>query len=431
MVDQLWMWVLDEKTLITCFPKRYGANKQDFSGVHKSIRTSLDNLGSNHIRTVFDLALIVLDECTTTFFNRAKSRDGRPQVIDEFSRAIGKIMTKRASAFDNLWDWTGEAKKVFRSHDYRNTRKLHIQLLDIDPEGKLDREIEDILEELDIMLRISNIHRDVVKNFTENAEHILDPDGICRQKLGRISASASPAGESPEKEKYLNYQSFKLRADECQGRINKHIKDLEGLRTSAKNTTEDVLHLLTMKQQQASVVQAWQAVKQSDETIKQGRTIMVFTLATIVFLPLSFLTSVFGMNNREFGDNNWKLKDQLLYIFLISAGVVFISLLFAFSSWIRAYIWSSYARASTRFFARTGVYTYIYQRRRIGEIIENTHKEIRGIKTNEEKEAFPKRREREQEALKKKREQETLRKKKEQEALKKKEKSMAIENEEG
>lgn len=197
-------------------------------------------------------------------------------------------MTKRASAFDNLWDWTGEAKKVFRSHDYRNTRKLHIQLLDIDPEGKLDREIEDILEELDIMLRISNIHRDVVKNFTENAEHILDPDGICRQKLGRISASASPAGESPEKEKYLNYQSFKLRADECQGRINKHIKDLEGLRTSAKNTTEDVmmtlhsicvtshklimfqvLHLLTMKQQQASVVQAWQAVKQSDETIKQ------------------------------------------------------------------------------------------------------------------------------------------------------------------
>ena len=26
MVDQLWMWMLDEKTLITCFPKRYGVN---------------------------------------------------------------------------------------------------------------------------------------------------------------------------------------------------------------------------------------------------------------------------------------------------------------------------------------------------------------------------------------------------------------------
>lgn len=94
MVDQLWMWVLGEKTLITCFPKRYGANKQDYSGVHKSIRTKLENLGSNRIRTVFELALIVLDECTTTLFDRTKSLDKRPQVIDEFSMAIGKIVSR-------------------------------------------------------------------------------------------------------------------------------------------------------------------------------------------------------------------------------------------------------------------------------------------------------------------------------------------------
>ncbi len=34
-------------------------------------------------------------------------------------------------------------------------------------------------------------------------------------------------------------------------------------------TLFQVLHLLTMKQQQAGVVQAWQAVRQSEETIKQ------------------------------------------------------------------------------------------------------------------------------------------------------------------
>jgi hypothetical protein len=45
-----------------------------------------------------------------------------------------------------------------------------------------------------------------------------------------------------------------------------------------------VLHLLSMKQQQASVFQAWQAMKQSDETIKQGQSIMTFTLVTIVFV---------------------------------------------------------------------------------------------------------------------------------------------------
>ncbi|KAI0468209.1 hypothetical protein F4859DRAFT_517399 [Xylaria cf. heliscus] len=387
MVDQLWMWILDEKTLITCFPKRYGANKQDYSGVHKSIRTSLENLGSDQIRTVFELALIVLSECTTSLFDRTKSLDRRPQVIDEFSMAIGKIMHKQTVAFTRLWRWTDEARKFFRSQGYMSTRNLHIPLLDINPEGRLEREIEDIIEELDIMLRISNTYQDTVKSFVEQVEHILDPDGDFRNKFERVS-SRFPSAKQATQKQYEDYQSFKIRANECKDRVNGYVKDLESLRKSAKNTAEDVLHLLTMKQQQASVVQAWQAVKQSDETIKQGRSIMVFTLATIVFLPLSFLTSVFGMNNFEFGDNNWHLKQQLLYIFLISAGVVLVSLLFAFSAWIRALIWSFYSRISTKLATRTGIYTYIAQRKHIEDIFDETYSEVDGMKTEARRQAL-------------------------------------------
>jgi hypothetical protein len=39
--------------------------------------------------------------------------------------------------------------------------------------------------------------------------------------------------------------------------------------------------LLGLKQQQASVVQAWQSVKQSEEAASQGRSIMMFTVVTI------------------------------------------------------------------------------------------------------------------------------------------------------
>lgn len=77
MVDQLWMWILDEQTIITCFPKRYGVNKQDSSGVHKSIRSRLKRLRKDHIRTIFDLALIILDECSNTFFDRTKTQVGK------------------------------------------------------------------------------------------------------------------------------------------------------------------------------------------------------------------------------------------------------------------------------------------------------------------------------------------------------------------
>jgi hypothetical protein len=74
MVDQLWMWILDEKTIITSFPRRYGTNKHDPSGIHKSIRTRLKESRRNQIRSVYDLALIILDECSNEFFDRTRTQ---------------------------------------------------------------------------------------------------------------------------------------------------------------------------------------------------------------------------------------------------------------------------------------------------------------------------------------------------------------------
>jgi hypothetical protein len=198
-------------------------------------------------------------------------------------------MNNQTVAFDRLWRWTDEARMVFRSQGYMNAKKLHIPLLDINPEGKLDREIVDIIDELDIMLRISNIHQDMINSFIEQAEHILDPDRSFRKFSDHTPLKRNYLRED-EKVSYEEYESFKVRGNECQERINRHVKDLESLRESAKNTADGViifssfhlspgrkyqltatkvLHLLTMKQQQAGVVQAWQAVRQSDETVKQ------------------------------------------------------------------------------------------------------------------------------------------------------------------
>lgn len=47
-----------------------------------------------------------------------------------------------------------------------------------------------------------------------------------------------------------------------------------------------VKDLLDLKQQQAGVLQAWQSVNQSNEAIRQGRSIMIFTIVTIVFVSL-------------------------------------------------------------------------------------------------------------------------------------------------
>jgi hypothetical protein len=90
--------------------------------------------------------------------------------------------------------------------------------------------------------------------------------------------------------------------------------------------------LLTLKQQQAGVVEAREAVKQATETLKQGRSIMLFTIITIIFLPLSFCASIFGMNVTEFNGGLLTLHEELYYMFPTSVAIIITSFTFAFSS---------------------------------------------------------------------------------------------------
>lgn len=93
MVDQLWMWVLDATTVLTFFPRRYGANKHDISGVHKSIRMRIKSAPGDRIRSAFDLGLLIIEECCSTFFDRTKRPDPKqPQVIEQFAQAIADVV---------------------------------------------------------------------------------------------------------------------------------------------------------------------------------------------------------------------------------------------------------------------------------------------------------------------------------------------------
>lgn len=73
MVDQLWMWILDEKTIITSFPQQYGSDRKGASDVHEAVRMRIRNARSNEIRSVFDVALIILDECSNNLFDLNKT----------------------------------------------------------------------------------------------------------------------------------------------------------------------------------------------------------------------------------------------------------------------------------------------------------------------------------------------------------------------
>ncbi|KAI1117386.1 hypothetical protein F5Y14DRAFT_404244 [Nemania sp. NC0429] len=90
------------------------------------------------------------------------------------------------------------------------------------------------------------------------------------------------------------------------------IKDLED---SILRTCEQLERVLSLKQQQASIVEAKAASRRADESVKQGRAIMAFTLVTIFFLPPGFIASFFGMKNQEINEAKWmSLREQVQYI---------------------------------------------------------------------------------------------------------------------
>ncbi|KAK4186519.1 hypothetical protein QBC35DRAFT_554014 [Podospora australis] len=356
MVDQLWMWVLDERTIITSFPKRYGFNKQDLSGVHKSIRMRLKSARKNQIRSVYDLALIILDECSNTFFDRTKTEDSQPQVMDIFSESIGNVTNQHTISFQHVWHWTQKASDIYRSKSkYVSSSELHVPLLDIHPEGKLQREIKDIIDELDIMIHVHKKQREVIRRFCKHVEHILDPEG--RWKEGAVDYHSKPLSspsDNPQKiaereEKRDQLAWFRMQSQELLSEVDDRLDELEGLKKGAESTAKSVNDLLSLKQQQASVVQAWESVKQAEEAVLQGRSIMMFTVITIVFLPLSFISSMFGMNNHELGgsDNSMSIYDQIKWILMASFLVVFVAVVIAFSNLLRTVIWSVYTLFTT------------------------------------------------------------------------------------
>ena len=79
---------------------------------------------------------------------------------------------------------------------------------------------------------------------------------------------------------------------------------------------------------------------QAASVMSQSRTIVVFTVSTIIFLPLSFMSSFFGMNAREWTGQiaSPSLPMVISSMIGLTLGVIILALLLAFSKATRGLI---------------------------------------------------------------------------------------------
>ncbi|KAK8004927.1 hypothetical protein PG990_010964 [Apiospora arundinis] len=363
MVDQLWLWVLDNNTVISSFPRCWGRNKPDPSGVHKSLRERFEARPED-IRSAEHLALIIIYQCSRVFFDRTKPLDQRPEVMDIFASAIAHVDQMTAVAYDTFWRHT----KLYNKNMLPKT--IGTKYLDINPEGALLKEAQDIAEELKMMKRIYNEQLKVVKDFKR---HLHYPQGRRTEKadsayqiqkllLDLVSPRDKPPhndeedrdeedcdeevhneAETPKHRQHqLTCQTEDDTLHEAEGvleLVKSRRAEIIELEQSAMHTCRQLEGFLTLKQQQASIVEAKAALQRAEESVKQGRAVMVFTVVTIFFLPLSFFAAFFGMNNDEINEAKWMtLDEQIKYMLSLSIVVGFLSTSIAFYPSLRLYI---------------------------------------------------------------------------------------------
>ncbi|KAK4225199.1 hypothetical protein QBC38DRAFT_269104 [Podospora fimiseda] len=314
MVDQLWLWILDENTILTAFPRRWGRNKPDPSAVHRAIRDHVQNIDGNGITSIYDLALIIIDECSKVFFDRTKP-DLRPEVVDMFGSAISSISEKKSEAYERFGR---DVKKMNSQDPLQTTEELLRKSLNIKFEWSVLMEAQNLIDQLQIMQEIFTQQITVVTDFERALRGMTPevPDGF----KSAVERAADLIAE------------MKLRRDE-----------LNNLERRQANTRSQLRELLDMKQQQSGIIEAKAAIRRADESVVQGRSIVVFTVVTIFFLPLSFFATLFGMNSTEMNDGSkLHLSTQLTLMFVLSSVVIFASLALAFNTAARGAVFSAF-----------------------------------------------------------------------------------------
>jgi hypothetical protein len=197
----------------------------------------------------------------------------------------------QTAAFAQFLTYTHIASADYNSQEKsRSSSTYQNTLLNINPEGNLLKEVKDILDELHILTRIQIQQQNVAEIFVRNIRQILSP------KVKRSSSSSSREGaastlnqidlqqieESEAAKRTLDTADSLLEA------VQSRISELNTLQEYARNTSAALKDLLTLKQQQSGIFEAREAVKQATETLKQGRSIMLFTVVTIIFVSVSF-----------------------------------------------------------------------------------------------------------------------------------------------
>ncbi|KAI9713536.1 MAG: hypothetical protein M1820_000918 [Bogoriella megaspora] len=333
MVDQLWCWVVGNDTVFSSFTPR-----QNSHGEPRFFMADLRHAVLNDIQRdpryacpcedPLELLAIIIYHAITVLLDQTEQED--LQVFRIFEEYISELTERQTSSF-----------RRFR-HTNKNERKSKDeQRMKPDDDADDKQDLANYLEARDVEDELTSI-----KNLLHEQAHVIERlHSINRSAGGRVKGAADETREQRRKSRDKTSRILTMGLD----KVYEYQDEIDAMLNDCKTLQNAYETLLDMRQKQASVDEAALARKSADVAADQNRAIVVFTIFTVLFvrckyhphyifktnldkLPLSFFTSLFGMNVREWSGTPTNLPIDTIWVLMgsISAVAIVIALILAF-----------------------------------------------------------------------------------------------------
>ncbi|CEF71957.1 unnamed protein product [Fusarium graminearum] len=249
MVRQLWLWELHDGTILTAIPSRDGKCMAD------DLLETIQNSELGDIFTSDDLMKHIVQQ-TVTFTEKFRVAGLGEHILDIFENELASEIDREAGFFNSF------TRKDWNSRYVNNA---------ISEAAGCTWRVKDIRGELRLIDKVFTQQLDVLKEFAPviGAEVGMSPELIKEQEATLIRDSG-----------------------------------LEALRERIKRMDEDAATTIDGLSNITQAMLAQASLKEAESARLMNLIILPFTVVTVIFTPLSFMTSLFAVNSDGFPHNN-------------------------------------------------------------------------------------------------------------------------------
>ncbi|KAI9040728.1 uncharacterized protein KD926_007809 [Aspergillus affinis] len=323
-VDQLWLWVIDDETIITsstCRPD--GREDPVIEGIFNHLREAKSRKKGRPLpSSVDEMSKFIVSFCidfinTVTWQGSGPDDLASPEsnqksvksVREIFSETVNSKAVEEKNLFASFKRKMDRARKRDEKRKAPKAKKTQTKQGDSKPENgqlgaeKPSEEGNKLHDAPSKMLLHGETDENENWSSISKAADLLDEVKDIRDELtilkailtqqDHVLADIQKSPLHPKSERRPHYMLTE---------VNEMIEITDTIKSS-------VNEILNLEQNGTSLREAF-------ESVKQGRTLMVFTVITIVFTPMSFLSSLFALNVTSFQhDSKGELAYQPNWIF--------------------------------------------------------------------------------------------------------------------